>query len=437
MSVDNPALTVEGSTCSENAVRALVGRTLGSSDVTNVNSTHHSAPASASGYLYQCQVALLELLRRGWDEPDLVLFLESLDDVELQAGDAREALQIKHHSGAAGDLTDASVDLWRTLAVWLDILPLLEAGEKPSFTLLTTGRAPDGSAASLLRADRERDELSALRKLEAVAATSTNQQTGDARKRFTKLQGNERMRLVQAIEIRDERSPIADFDNELERELKNVFRRDHRDDFLAALGGWWYRQCRRLLTDRTPGVTGRDLSNEIARLRDGYAEDNLPQPLDPASLSKAELANYADHPFVKQLEWIVYSNEQIVSAIHDFYNAEAERSRWLRTGLLALGDLEDYEQRLVHTWRLAFQDMVRELGDEMGMDAAKEKAGRLLLQQLRTQDRVRVRARFSNDMITHGTLHELADCERPYHQQIGWHPDYKERLEALLELATE
>lgn len=108
---------------------------------------------SAAGYLYQCQTALLELLRRGWDEPDLILFLEKLDDVELQRADAREALQIKHHTGKSGSVTDASVDLWRTLAVWLDVLPGLAPGEQPSFTLLTTGRAPDGSAASLLRAD--------------------------------------------------------------------------------------------------------------------------------------------------------------------------------------------------------------------------------------------------------------------------------------------
>src|SRR4051812_12939767 len=99
-----------------------------------VGQMEHSAAASAAGYLYQCQAALLELLRRGWDEPELVLFLERLDDVEIQGGDAREALQIKHHSGAAGSLSDSSVDLWRTIAVWLDILPSLVSGEKAVFT---------------------------------------------------------------------------------------------------------------------------------------------------------------------------------------------------------------------------------------------------------------------------------------------------------------
>src|SRR6266508_1930165 len=162
----------------------------------NMESTQHSAAGSAAGYLYQCQAALIELLRRGWEEPDLVLFLEALDDVEIQGGDARESLQIKHHTGGSGSLTDASVDLWRTFAVWLDILPDLAPGEQPSFTLLTTGQAPDGSAASLLRADGARDETAALGMLETAAATSSNQQTEAARERFTQLLPNERMRLV-------------------------------------------------------------------------------------------------------------------------------------------------------------------------------------------------------------------------------------------------
>jgi hypothetical protein len=41
---------------------------------------------------------------------------------------AREALQIKHHLGGSRSLTDAGLDLWRTLAVWLEIAA---GGAKP------------------------------------------------------------------------------------------------------------------------------------------------------------------------------------------------------------------------------------------------------------------------------------------------------------------
>jgi hypothetical protein len=403
-----------------------------------MDNSQHSAAGSAAGYLYQCQAALLELLRRGWEEPDLVLFLEKLDDVEIEGGDAREALQIKHHTGAAGSLTDSSVDLWRTIAVWLDTGPLLASGEKAVFTLVTTGRAPQGSAASLLkeRTLGGRDEAAALGLLEAAATASTNRETAKARTRFLKLPANERLRLIEAIEVRDEQPPLGDFYSELERLLPRVFRREHRDDFLAQLEGWWFRQCRRLLTESGAGVSAQDLTNEVNRIRDGYSEGNLPPPLDPAKLGEAELAGYADEPFVKQLEWIAYSNDQIVAAIHDYYNAEAERSRWSRIGLLGLGDLESYERRLVETWHLAFLDMVRELEEETDTESAKQAAGRTLLYQLRNQDRVRVRPRFSDEMITHGTLHALANGPLGDRRQIGWHARYEERLEQLLKVAT-
>jgi hypothetical protein len=400
-----------------------------------MTSTGHSAAGSAAGYLYQCQAALLELVRRSWDEPDLIVFLEKLDDVEIQGGDVREALQIKHHSGSAGSLSDASADLWRTIGVWLDVLPLLGPGERAAFTLITTGDAPAKSAASMLKAD-DRDEAIALGQLESAAATSTNRETERARQRFLALKPNQRMRLVQAIEIRDAQPPVVDFYDQLERLLPNVFRRQHRDDFLGALDSWWLQQCRRLLTAGGRGITGRDLTNEIARVRDGYTADNLPVPLDPANLNEAELNAYAGRLFVKQLEWIAYSNAQIVAAVHDFHNAEAERSRWLRLGVLGIGDLESYERRLVDTWRRAFLDMVRELEEQTDSETAKQQAGRALLQHLRTQDHVRVRERFSNEMITHGTLHELANCGLPHRQQIGWHPAFEERLETLLEAAT-
>jgi hypothetical protein len=403
-----------------------------------MDNSQHSAAASAAGYLYQCQAALLELLRRGVEEPELVVFLERLDDVELQGGDAREALQIKHHTGAAGSLTDSSVDLWRTIAVWLDIRPLLAPGERAVFTLVTTGRAPEGSAASMLRERTlgARDEAAALGLLEAVATTSTNRETAKARARFLKLVANERLWLIGAIEVRDEQPPIGDFYTELERLLPRVFRREHRDDFLAQLEGWWFRQCRRLLTESGAGVSAQELTSEVNRIRDGYSEGNLPPPLDPAKLGEAELAGYADEPFVKQLEWIAYSNDQIVAAIHDYYNAEAERSRWSRIGLLGLGDLEGYERRLVAAWHLAFLDMVRELEAQTDTESAKQAAGRTLLYQLRSQDRVRVQPRFSDEMITHGTLHALANGPRPGRPQIGWHADYEERLEQLLKVAT-
>jgi len=80
----------------------------------------HGAAASAMGYLFQCRYALLEGLRAAPDTPQLLISIEKFDDVAFEAnGEPTALIQTKHHVDQAGDLTDASVDLWKTIAVWL------------------------------------------------------------------------------------------------------------------------------------------------------------------------------------------------------------------------------------------------------------------------------------------------------------------------------
>jgi len=115
----------------------------------------HDASASALGYLHQVLWGLVELLRTGPTRPDHGLMLEEHDDVSWAAkGEPTELLQLKHHTGSAGNLSDKSVDLWKSIKVWLDD-PRFIAVDGPTLCLITTADAPEGSAASKLRADPE------------------------------------------------------------------------------------------------------------------------------------------------------------------------------------------------------------------------------------------------------------------------------------------
>src|SRR5437016_7477945 len=122
------------------------------------------------GHLFQCRYALPEGLRAAPDTPQLLISIEKFDDVAFEAnGEPTALIQTKHHVDQAGDLTDASVDLWKTIAVWLS--KLAEDDEAPfrmKFVLLTTADAPDKSAASRLRM-RDRDAEAADKLLMATA----------------------------------------------------------------------------------------------------------------------------------------------------------------------------------------------------------------------------------------------------------------------------
>src|SRR5690349_19274250 len=115
----------------------------------------HAAAGQALGYFQQCMRALAELGRRTASNPSVAMRLETLDDIDFtEAGSPTELLQTKHHIGA-GTLSVNSVDLWRTLNVWMGF----SLAETPILRLVTTQVADDTLA--LLRDGNERDELQA------------------------------------------------------------------------------------------------------------------------------------------------------------------------------------------------------------------------------------------------------------------------------------
>jgi hypothetical protein len=119
---------------------------------------------------------------------------------------------------------------------------------------------------------------------------------------------------------------------------------------------------------------------------------------------------------------------RIWAAIRDYYRAFEQRSRWLRDDLLVVGDLTNYERRLVEEWELVFAAVKDEIGVEAA-DAAKEEAARKVLQWAEITS-IPIRPRVTEPFVTRGSLHMLADQLR-----VGWHSEFRERLGHLLSAA--
>ncbi|MHB1674008.1 MAG: ABC-three component system protein [Acidobacteriaceae bacterium] len=119
----------------------------------------------------------------------------------------------------------------------------------------------------------------------------------------------------------------------------------------------------------------------------------------------------------------------MAAAVKDYYRAFEQRSRWLRDDLVLLGDLTQYERRLVEEWELIFEGVQ----DELGQAAAEEEQQKAARQVLRWAEStsIPIRPGVTEPFITRGSLHMMADEVR-----LGWHPQFRERLAALLQ-ATE
>ena len=309
-----------------------------------------------TGYLYQARYALLCGLREGKTNPSYALSIETFDDVTFEDhGKAVELIQTKHH-GEPRVISDSSVDLWNTITVWLDLdLPDLSAAPKRRFVLLTTDRAATASALAKLRNSPHRDVPGALKLLVKAAHTSQNQVTASARAAFLSRTLAERELLLDNVWIFDSAPDIANVRHELQRELHYVAPPGTIDVFTDYVEGWWFRRVIAALTGRSArAITLSDLHAKVTDIRQDFTTDRLPldEELDSMPLS-------SDHPlddrmFIRQMHLVSLSRSAIRWAVHDYYRAFTQRSRWARESLLLDGETEKYDRALTDAWYRQF-----------------------------------------------------------------------------------
>jgi len=384
----------------------------------------HEASASAIGYLFQCRYALLAGLRTIPETPQLSISIEKFDDVAFESkGEPAELIQTKHHIGKTGDLTDVSVDLWKTLSVWLErVAEDVEAPFRVRFVLLTTGQAPDGSAAALLRM-RDRDEKTADKLLLAAAARSKNKETAVARTAYVALPEEVRLSLLRAIHVLDGSSNIIDVRDEIVRELYHAAPRNQIDNLVERLEGWWFGLIIRALNTMVPtSIPVLAIEQRVDELREEFKRDALPVDFKEAVLDAAVIADYDKRPFVRQLRKIEVGGRRVEYAIRDYYRASEQRSRWLREELLIDGELERYERELTEAWEPRHAAIVDEAADPCPPEK-KVALGHSVFKWVEQDASFPLRS-VRERFLTHGSFHILAN-----RYAVGWHPDFNEDAE--------
>jgi hypothetical protein len=388
-----------------------------------------SANASALGYFYQARFALLLLLGA---DVDAEMSLERYDDIAFEReGTPKELLQTKHHINYTGSLTDASTDLWKTLRVWS--VAIKEGGIEPSetiLTLVTSGRAPEGSAASKLRpqnSQQRRDvdsALEALRKIPSSSKSETNKAGYDA---FTALMPEQQQALINSIYILDSSPNIIDAKDEILERLKFSTRPQFLNLVYERVEGWWFdRVVRHLSKNSADPILYRELLAQINDIQEEYFEDNLPIEFlraigpDESGLSEEQRI------FIQQLRLVTVGEPRIRRAINDYYRAFEQRSKWVREDLLDVGELELYEERLIDEWGRLHEAMKEDL-PEGATEEQMQREGRALFNLFDSHKEIHIRPRCTEPYVMRGSYHILANKLR-----VGWHAEFLARLSALL-----
>jgi hypothetical protein len=383
----------------------------------------YTAAQSAAGYLYQARLALAEALRYAYADSGIEFAIEKVDDVSFEKdGSALELLQTKHHLRKSGDLTDGSVDLWKTLRVWTEATkadPSLPG--RTRFALVTTAHAPEKSAASYLRPVDEgsRDPAKAEAMLMAAGVASANQILAKAVAAFTTLTPEMRKALVASIEIIDGAPMIADIQGLIEERLRMIAPRGKAALAREQLEGWWWPRVCVALQAETPGtIPVLELEQKLDDIRDSLKRDALPFDMEHVDPPQNELDVLDDMRFVRQLQAIDIGAKRLQYAKRDFYRASAQRSQWARQNLLFDGEVARFEKMLVEEWQPRFAQMCDCLTDGCE-DGALRDAGQKLYGWVETGARFPIRTTVSR-FLNVGSYNILADDLR-----VGWHRDYQ------------
>ena len=276
-----------------------------------------------AGYLFQCRLALLRGLQMVKKKPNGHVSIEKFDDVAFEDDDLSKCLIQAKHSIHPKSLDDMSVDLWKSLKIWMD---QLEAGtitfSETKFVLITTATANEGSAASLLRAGASgEDRKLAFQALREAASKSKNQTTAGIRSEFLALGEDQAITLLGQIEVIDQHSNLADVMGEIEGELTLVAP-SHPELAASYLEGWWLNvvgKC--LIQEANASIPVQHIIMKAHEIGKSISSDSLPID-EPEKLGVKDYSNDdEDQLFVRQMrvvgmpDSIVQRGVEIITAL--------------------------------------------------------------------------------------------------------------------------
>ena len=399
----------------------------------------YSAGEQGLGYIYQARLALLQLLQL---PEDTAIFLEKDDDIDFIDVDGRKSLASLKHKAVGDRLTNLSVDFWKSVNIWL--IRYKQDGRAASnlqFFMFTTGTVSKTSFLAHLLPDQPvaYGSTKTLTELANSALTeSKSKLITPISMAFNELNDREKQDFLERIRIFDGSPRIDDIPTIIIDKHMRTIRREHREFVFERLEGWWTDIVIKLLVGvESQGVFGYEVSDKLSNFAEEYKVDNLPITFRGKGPTD-EIDTDADpRLFVRQLREIGISSNRIKSAILDYYRAFEQRSEWARENLLVLGEVEEYEDRLIDEWG-RYKDVVFEqLKDDSAEDALRD-AGATLYAWAEFEtgriESLRIRERVTEPYVLRGSFHILADSTPE--PRVYWHPRFLDRLGEVLGSAS-
>lgn len=397
-----------------------MSQTKTNTSVKNKKST--SAKGPAAGYYFQIELLLHYL---STETSILNFYVEAEDDLFMEADESEldNILgQAKHSLKEGYCYEDTSIDLWKTLVNWLN---LIEEGkiklDKCKFHCISNRKAKNLSIIHLINTNETEKAIEAIHK---HGKRSKNAKIKLYYSKIGSANPHYLEQLVKNIRLIVLEPQSATFKNT----IKNALRIPNDVPITIiydALLGWitstlltqWRNEKEGLITKSSFDKYLYNLVVEMAH-KPFYEKAHL------YLIPQDEVLNSQKNTFVSQLELIKLDSEDILREIDFFLRAQWEKTRFASDGDVPESEFDKLYISLTSRWKDISKAKIRlesknyDNNEDLGYDIFYTTVKGFLARLYNHQT--------EQEYTTRGAYHHLAN-----NREIGWHPDWEKHFPKL------
>ncbi|MBR6059925.1 MAG: hypothetical protein IKP58_17290 [Victivallales bacterium] len=380
--------------------------------------SHHSAAASAAGFLFQFRRALQVLASV---PGDFTLGIETLDDLSISDNQGNITLEQDKFTSlkSGGVYSDSSHNLLNTLSTWLEALLNRELSlDKCKFLLVTNAICRDGLVTRIANANNFQTANNCLDEIKNFDnITKEKQRICDLIKR----ENGDMLFCEMCTKIELVDGSVTSFDDACTCiQLPSAYE-SQRTGIFESMVGWlnnlaletWERGGKLLVTKQCFINQQHAILDRIKR------ERRRERPEYAITLDEGTIEEKRSSTFVRQIDLVTDDEVWQTEAIKDYLRCIIEKYRLSKEGTITGNDWQDFTDILKKRWQSIFgrnNRLYKGSEEDSGFKTMSEvldpEYRAILAGELTTQS-----------YLTNGSYHRLSD-----EKTIGWHPRYQQLL---------
>lgn len=399
-----------------------------------------SAKGPGAGYIFQFEVALLELSKLNKDQK---ISIEKVDDVakEDKSGTYLCTIQLKH-SIVLGEthFGNTSEDLWKTLGIWINKLKTGILGNDNQFIAITNKTIPGNS---IIRSFNKIEFADLVKKVEEIL---THQESKLSEQNAKGKSGASIQKIIDRIQF------ALDHKTELESIIKNfkldeykglkeaVLNRLHltnvssdiQDGYYQQLLGWIIDCSKENWLNGSEAVFSRlDFEDRFNLIRDQHPiKQAIFRTKQSLKLSHSTDVGQMDRSmlYIRQIEDIDRNDEHkaeiIEKAVVDFVFCEIEMAHLIKTrNVITQTDYEEFQERCIEKWAAICRRHLLHNVSSYTEQELNDMAIRIfdqVMDSINVEFTGAISFDYANKYIQNGTFLNLSNIP-----SLGWHPNWK------------